>query len=206
MACAYGENGDYDKAIADCTRGHPAEPENMPSLQQPWSRHGHKVANSTRRSQTSPTPSASTRKTPWRTTAAVLPTKTRANTTKRSWTTRRPSALDPNDPAAYFERGAAYGDKREFDKEIADYTEVIRLAPADAPMPITTGPSPTSTRAKATRPLPTSQRSSDWTPTTPTPITTAANPTGRKATRPKRMPISSRPGNWGEKTRRVRVA
>jgi tetratricopeptide (TPR) repeat protein len=32
-----------------------------------------------------------------------------------------------NNPVAYFYRARAYNDKREYDKAIADYTEVLRL-------------------------------------------------------------------------------
>ena len=37
-----------------------------------------------------------------------------------------------DDGLAYFNRGVAYSEKGEWDKEIADYTEAIRLKPDDA--------------------------------------------------------------------------
>ena len=41
-------------------------------------------------------------------------------------------ALDPNDAAAYGNRGNAYYSKGEVDRAIADYTKVIALNPNDA--------------------------------------------------------------------------
>jgi tetratricopeptide (TPR) repeat protein len=39
--------------------------------------------------------------------------------------------LDPNDVAAYFNRGLAYDNQHKFDEAIRDYTEAIRLDPND---------------------------------------------------------------------------
>ena len=39
---------------------------------------------------------------------------------------------NPNDAVAYHRRGNLWGYKREFDKALADYDEVIRLEPASA--------------------------------------------------------------------------
>jgi tetratricopeptide (TPR) repeat protein len=38
--------------------------------------------------------------------------------------------LDPNNAAAYYNRGIAYSRKEDYDQAIADFAEAIRLDPA----------------------------------------------------------------------------
>jgi Flp pilus assembly protein TadD len=40
--------------------------------------------------------------------------------------------LDPSNVVAFNNRGAAYGEKGDFDRAIADYNEAIKLAPGSA--------------------------------------------------------------------------
>ena len=58
-----------------------------------------------------------------------LPTRRRANTTRRLRTTPRPSGSTRKLPMAYCNRGVAYEKEGEHDKAIADCTEAIRLNP-----------------------------------------------------------------------------
>ena len=111
----------------------------------------------TRRLPTTPRPSGSTRNMPRRITAGVLPTSTRANTTRRLPTSPRPSGWTRNIAEAYCNRGVAYGNKGEYDKAIADYTEAIRLEPEICRGVLQPGRGLRATRANTTRPLPTSR-------------------------------------------------
>ena len=40
--------------------------------------------------------------------------------------------IDPNDANAYYNRGNAYYDKREYDRAISDFNQVLKIDPNDA--------------------------------------------------------------------------
>ena len=67
-----------------------------------------------------------------RTTTGAMPGATRRSTTRPSPTSPRPSDSTPRMRAAYHNRGIAWGEKKEYDKAIADFDEAIRLDPKDA--------------------------------------------------------------------------
>ena len=68
---AYASKGDYDKAIADYTEAIRLDPKDGRRVLQPWLRPTRARATTTRRSPTTPRPSASTRNTPRRTTTVA---------------------------------------------------------------------------------------------------------------------------------------
>ena len=89
--------------------------------------------------------------------------------------------LDPNNAHIYSRRADAHLQKGKLDKAITDYTEAIRLNPRLADVYCNRA-APMATRASATRPLPTTRRRSDSTPSTPGRIMTEAMLSIRKAT------------------------
>ncbi len=159
-ACAYGNKGEYDKAIADYTEAIRLEPEVCQGVLQPWLLPTATRASTTRRLPTTPRPSGSTRNTPmaYYNRGMCLRAQGRT-TTRRLPTTPRPSGSTRNMPRPTTTGAWPTASKGEYDKAIADYTEAIRLDPKDADA-YTTGAVPTGRRASTTRPLPTSPRPS----------------------------------------------
>ena len=39
--------------------------------------------------------------------------------------------MDPNDAAAYYNRGTSYDEKKDYDKAISDYDKVVKLNPKE---------------------------------------------------------------------------
>ena len=88
--------------------------------------------STTRPSPTTPRPSGSTPRTPRPTTTGATPGSTRRSTTRPSPTSTRPSGSIPRTPRPTTTAAAAWYEKKEYDKAIADFTEAIRLDPKDA--------------------------------------------------------------------------
>ena len=145
------------------------------------------------------------------------PTTTRKTTTPPSRTDQA-IRLNPSYAHAFFNRGLAYDDKKDFDRAIQDYTEAIRLNPSDAPVFFNRGLA-YDKRRTLTAPSRTTPRPSDSTPAMPMRSTTGATPTTtrRTLTAPSRtsirpsdstpaMPMRSTTGATPTTTRRTLTA
>ena len=77
-------------------------------------------------------PSASTRRTQWRSETGVLSGTIRRNLIRHWQTTTRRSGSIRNNAAAFYKRGAVWFAKNESDEALVDYDEAIRLDPEHA--------------------------------------------------------------------------
>ena len=102
---AWSDKKEYDKAIADYHRGHPARPEVRRAPTSAAATPGPPRRNTTRRSPTTPRPSGSTRRTPAPSTTAASPGPPRTEYDKAIADYTEAIRLDPDDTAAYANRG-----------------------------------------------------------------------------------------------------
>ena len=164
-ACAYVEQGRARQGDRRLHRGHSPGPEVHLGVLQSGAMPTDARASTTNRLPIAPRPFGWTRKfvlallQPW-----CRLRWTRANTTRRLPTARKPSGSTRKMPRRIANRGMAYGNKGEYDKAIADYTEAIRLDPKFAVGIFQPWHRPMGTRANTTRRLPITRRPSGLIP------------------------------------------
>ena len=117
----WSEKQEYDKAIADYNEAIRLDPKDAIVLLQPGQRLAQARRSTTRRSPTSTRPSDSIRRiAPAYRQPGRTPGTTRRTTTRPSPTTTRPSDSIQRTPTPITYRGIAWGNKKEYDKAIAD--------------------------------------------------------------------------------------
>ena len=171
---AYGDKGDFDRAIADYNEAIRLDPKYAVAY------NNRGIAYRDKGDPTAPSPTTTRRSGSIRIRRRLQQPRqrvlaTRATSTAPSPTTTRRSGSIRNTADAYNNRGIAYEAKGDYDRAIADYNEAIRLDPKYAVAYNNRGIAYTP-RATTTAPSPTTARRSGSIRNMPPPTTTAATP------------------------------